>query len=250
MSLPRSIFLCVLLTMTLLTPVLLFAQGDVQTPPPETKESLWTLIKKGGPVMYPLGLCSILAVTFIIERAISLRRSNLCPPGFMSGLFQAFDGSQSKVDEGVNYCLRTDSSTGEIFAAGVRHLPRGSREAEEAIADVGARETDRLFRSLIGLKTIGQVSPLLGLLGTVYGMIGAFQQLAAGTAGSKSEKLAKGIYEALVTTATGLSIAIPVIIAHVLLRKSLDSTIGEIDKLREEFAVHYFTDTDVDSLKK
>ena len=79
---------------------------------------------------------------------------------------------------------------------------------------------------------------------------GAFQQLAAGTAGSKSEKLAKGIYEALVTTATGLSIAIPVIIAHVLLRKGLDGTIGEIDKLREEFAVHYFTDTDVESLKK
>lgn len=206
----------------------------------ESSESIFDLIRRGGPIMWPLALCSILGVTFIIERAISLRPSRLAPSGFLGGLFKAFDGSKGEATKGIAYCEREGGACGEIFASGVRNLHRGTSVADESIADTGGRVADRLHRSLGPLKIIAQISPLLGLLGTVYGMIAAFQQLANGTGDtSKSESLAKGIYVALVTTATGLTIAIPVIIGYFLIRRRLEAGTEEIDKMREQFIEHY-----------
>lgn len=216
-------------------------EAEVVVETQEVTTSFLNLLRKGGPVMWPLGICSILGLTMVFERAISLRRGRVAP-NFLPGLFETFDGGAGTEGNGIGVCERGGGAAGEAIRSGVRALAdgRGIDHANEAIADTGGRVADRLTRSLNGIKTIAQLSPLLGLLGTVYGMIGAFQMLAEGTGdSSKSEKLANGIYEALVTTATGLTIAIPLIVAYFLLRRNLENGIERMDVLREDFVHHY-----------
>ena len=108
---------------------------------------------------------------------------------------------------------------------------------EKAIEDAGAREVGKMKRQLRPLSAVATISPLLGLLGTVYGMIGAFQAASAAGAG-KADTLAKGIYEALVTTAAGLTLAIPVLIVYQILSNKIDSIVDEIDDIAIDFLEH------------
>ena len=110
---------------------------------------------------------------------------------------------------------------------------------EKAIEDVGSREADKMKRSLRPLSVIAAVSPLLGLLGTVYGMIDAFQKTSASGGTAKTAMLASGIYEALVTTAAGLTIAIPALLFYQFLLGRVDKLIDEIDEAGTEFVFAY-----------
>jgi biopolymer transport protein ExbB len=204
----------------------------------DEQETLLSLLGKGGPVMFPLGLCSIIALALAVERGLSLRRNKIIPQGFIDGLKQKWTGNQGELGAAVLYCEQTQSPVGHIFKAGILNLSRGDAFVEKAIEDAGAREMDKMKRSLRGLSAIATISPLLGLLGTVYGMIGAFQNATAGGV-NKSETLAKGIYEALVTTAAGLTIAIPVLLIYLYFNTRVDSLVDEIDDLGLEFMEHY-----------
>ncbi|MGC8829963.1 MAG: MotA/TolQ/ExbB proton channel family protein [Verrucomicrobiia bacterium] len=220
------------------------AEPQKTEPPPEGKkrETIWTLIVKGGPVMIPLGLCSIIALASAIERFVSLKRSKIIPPNFIEGLKQKLEksnpGAAPDIEEAVKFCEETQTPVGNIFKAGLMNLHRGEDAIEKAIEDAGAREIDKMKRSLRILAVIVTVSPLLGLLGTVYGMIGAFEvstQVGVG----KAEFLAKGIYEALVTTAAGLTIAIPAFFVYQFLNSKIDGLIDEIDDMGIEFMEYY-----------
>jgi biopolymer transport protein ExbB len=201
-------------------------------------ESLFSLLRKGGPVMIPLALASVIALAIIFERFISLRRNKIIPEGFISGLKEAFNPPEADVNKALDYCERGRSPVGHIFKAGLLNLKRGEEFVEKAIEDAGTREAEKLRRSLRGLSIIATVSPLLGLLGTVYGMIGAFQTATAVGLG-KAELLAQGIYEALVTTATGLTIAIPVLLFFQYFLTRVDTLVDEIDEMGIEFMEHY-----------
>lgn len=203
--------------------------------------SLLKLIFLGGPVMIPLGLMSIVAVGIIAERMLSLRRKNVIPEGFIQGLLDAMvlDEGEEKTRHAQAYCEQASGPVGDIFKAGMVRVGRSEDVIEKAIEDAAYREVDKLKRSLKGLAVIASVSPLLGLLGTVYGMIAAFQDATIAGMG-KADMLAEGIYEALVTTAAGLTIAIPVLIAYQILATRVDSLVDEIDVMCHEFMNNYF----------
>ena len=118
--------------------------------------------------------------------------------------------------------------------AGISRLAQGATAIEKAIEDAGAREVDKMKRSLRPLMVIAAVSPLLGLLGTVYGMIGAFQSASAMGVG-KANKLATGIYEALVTTAAGLTLAIPVLVVYWVFCAHVDKLVDRMDDQALDF---------------
>ncbi len=209
--------------------------GDEDAVPQET---MFSLIKKGGWVMIPLGIASMLALAIAAERAISLRREKVLPSGFLDGLGQAWtaDPSGQLAEE---YCLRSGGTVGHVFRAGIQWRDYGYEAVNRAIEDAGSREADRMKRSLRGLSTIATICPLLGLLGTVFGMIDAFQKTSASGGAAKTADLATGIYEALVTTAAGLVIAIPVLLVFQYLSSRVDGLIDYVDETGTAFIVKH-----------
>jgi len=195
---------------------------------PDEDESIFDLILKGGWVMIPLGLCSVLAVGLAIERFTALRRGRIIPPGFIEGLKDTLTQSP-EVDTGVKYCEDRPSPVSVIFKAGIARMPQGHASMEKAIEDAGEREVYKMKRSLRPLSLIATVAPLLGLLGTVYGLIRAFQSAWKMGVG-RGDALARGIYEALITTATGLTLAIPVLVIYQILSSKVDALVDDIDE--------------------
>ena len=198
------------------------------------KETMFTLIKKGGPIMIPLGIASVLAFALALERFISLRREKILPDGFLHGLGESWDADPSG-QSAEQFCDNSAGAAGHVFKAGIQWREAGYQAVAKAIEDAGIREADKMKRSLRGLSIIATVCPLLGLLGTVYGMIDAFQRTSASGGAAKTADLATGIYEALVTTATGLTIAIPVMLLYQYLSARVDGLIDHIDEVGTEF---------------
>ena len=206
------------------------AAGDVQV------QSIWDFLVKGGPLMIPIGLCSLIAVTVIVERLISLRRANVIPPDFVSGLKPIIDRNGDGYRGALAYCERNGSPIANIFAAGIRSLGFSVEILEKHIAQAGQREILNLRKYLRVLSLIASIAPLLGLLGTITGMIKAFQTVAAaGETLGRTEALAKGIYEAMITTAAGLMVAIPVLIAYHWLAGKIEGLVAEMDRMTIEF---------------
>ena len=204
----------------------------------EQKETMWGLVKKGGPIMIPLGIASIVALALAIERYISLRRDKILPDGFLKGLGQAWDSDPSG-QAAEEFCDQNSGAAGHVFKAGIQWRDSGYQAVAKAIEDAGIREADKMKRSLRGLSIIAAVSPLLGLLGTVYGMIDAFQRTSQSGGAAKTADLATGIYEALVTTAAGLTIAIPALLLYQFLQSRADGLIDHIDEVGTEFIVNH-----------
>lgn len=198
------------------------------------KETMFSLIKKGGPVMIPLAIGSILALALGFERFISLRKERVLPGDFLKGLGEAW-GRDPTGQAAEGFCDKSGGTAGHVFKAGIRWRDDGPAAVAKAIEDAGAREADKMKRSLRPLSIIASVSPLLGLLGTVYGMIDAFHKTATSGGAAKTADLADGIYEALVSTAAGLTIAIPVMLLFQWLSTRVDSLIDHIDEVGTEF---------------
>lgn len=202
------------------------------------KETMFSLIAKGGYLMIPLAIASILALTLGLERFISLSKERILPKSFLDGLVNAWESDPSG-KQALVYCDESGGAVGHIFKAGIRRSGAGPEAVEKAIEDVGSREANKMKRSLRPLQIIAAVSPLLGLLGTVYGMIDAFQKTASSGGTAKTAMLAEGIYEALVTTAAGLTIAIPTLLLYQFLLGRVDKLIDEIDEAGTEFIFAY-----------
>jgi biopolymer transport protein ExbB len=171
------------------------------------------IFKAGGPVMWPLLACSLIALAIILERAFNLRVSRILDPGVVERINGLAEGGRA--DRAVEACREHPGIFTNIVVAGLEMAARGETEAlaKEAVEDAGRHETARLNRYLGTLGTIVGISPLLGLLGTVLGMIEVFHTIAQ-TGGGQAAQLSGGISEALITTAAGLLIAIPALVAH------------------------------------
>lgn len=212
--------------------------ADAKAGAGKEKETMFSLVKKGGPVMWPLGIGSIIALALGIERYISLSRNRILPEGFLKDLAAAWDADPTgkKAEE---FCDESKGAAGHVFKAGIKWRHEGYQAVSKAIEDAGAREADKITRSLRPLSIIASVSPLLGLLGTVYGMIEAFQKTAESGGAAKPADLANGIYEALVSTAAGLTIAIPVLLLFQWLSTRADRAVDYIDEVGTEFVVSH-----------
>lgn len=184
------------------------------------------LIIKGGIFIYPIILCSIIALAIFIERLWTLRRKKVIPPGFISKVEEKVKAL--RISEAVYLCENDNSSIAKVFLAGLKSMGKGMWLVKEAIEDKGGREGVILERYLGILSTIANLSTLLGLLGTVSGMMKIFKVISE--AGENPAILAGGIAEALITTFAGLCVAIPVMACHRILKDKAESLIFEMEE--------------------
>ena len=201
---------------------------------PIPTRDLWDIIQDGGLLMIPLAVCSLLLVTLIFERMISLRRGRIIPRPFVSRFLEQIRAGELDRDGALQLCTESGSPVATVFAGAVRKWGRPSVEVEQAIIDSGERATNGLRRYLRIFNGIATISPLLGLLGTVVGMIRAFNAIATSDAMGRPELLANGISQALLTTAAGLSVAIPALIFYMYFVSRVDRLIIDIDALAQD----------------
>jgi len=189
-------------------------------PPQADLESLFDLIRSGGPMMVPIGVCSVVALAYATERWIRLQPAYLGKAAFGREVVAA--AAQRGVRSALELCEQRTSPLGRILAAGLRHASSPFLDREKAVEDAAATEMKRLGANLRPLLLVYLIAPLLGLLGTVWGMIAAFSEIALQSGLGKPELLAAGIYQALTTTAAGLAVAIPAIVMHHYLRGRIE----------------------------
>lgn len=184
-------------------------------------ESLFELIVAGGPLMIPIGLCSVVALAYATERWVRLRPRFLGTASF--GHRVVAEVQERGAGSALDLCETQSSPLSRILAAGLKraHLPFLDRE--KAVEDTAASEMKQQLTGLRPLFLVWLIAPLLGLLGTVWGMIEAFSSIASANGLGNPELLASGIYKALTTTAAGLAVSIPAIVAYWYLKGRVEA---------------------------
>ncbi len=189
---------------------------------------MYDLFLKGGILMYPIAFCSIVALGVFLERLWSLRKRKVIPQEFLMEIVDMV--AKGKIREAITYCKRSDASIAHIAYAGIENYGKKRELIKERMEEVGKREVANLERYINVIGTIAGVAPLLGLLGTVSGMIKSFNVISLqGVADPGS--LAGGISEALITTAAGLVVAIPAFVMYRYLRNKVDSLVVEMEEI-------------------
>ena len=194
---------------------------------------LFDVLKSGGVLMIPILLCSFILVVFIFERMISLRKARVIPRPFSTRFLDQLKNGDLNSQSALELCDRNKSPIAMVFAAGVQKWGRPAVEIEQAVLDEGERTSSRLRSYLRLINGVATVCPLLGMLGTVLGMIAAFDAIAnvEASVGDPKAMIATGISQALLTTAAGMSVAIPALIAYLFFSSRVDKHVMEIDSL-------------------
>jgi biopolymer transport protein ExbB len=193
------------------------------------------MFEAGGPLMYPIALCSVIVVAFSVERQVVLRRRRVIPKDFVKRFIEHLEAGQLDRTTALALCEQNGSPIAQVFAHGVRKWGKPSVEVEQAIIDGGERQVGQLRKNLRILNTIATVSPLLGLLGTVQGMIKSFNGMAANVGTVKvAEELSRGIGMALIATAGGLIVAIPALVLYMYFAGRVDGLVMEMDSLAQK----------------
>ena len=224
--------------LTTTEPDVISAQSSVQSNSVSEAEvptayRLTDLLRRGGLLMIPIGICSFILVVFVFERFISLRKGRIIPGPFTKRFLEQLREGQLSQNAAVAICDRNNSAMADVFRAGVAKWGKPAVEVEQAVLDEGERTSNRLRKYLRLINGVATVCPLLGLLGTVFGMIHAFDSIAntSGAAVDQASLTATGISQALITTAAGLSVAIPALIAYLFFSSRVDKHVMEIDQL-------------------
>lgn len=204
--------------------------------------SLWQVFLAGGPVMWPILLCSIFAFAIILEKFWHLHRIKIDTQQFLAGILERM--KRHEIKEALQICDNTKSPISPILKAGILKYDRPRPQIKEAIEDASLYEIPKLEKNLTALATIAHVSPLLGLLGTVTGMVRCFQTIQAKSTSFHPVSpgdLAGGIWEALLTTVAGLVVAIPTFVAYNYLVSRINNFIVEMEKASTEL-VNFLTE--------
>jgi biopolymer transport protein ExbB len=188
---------------------------------------MFEIIKAGGWLMLPLLACSVVAAAIIIERLWTLQQKRVLPQNLTSRVWDWVQ--KNELNDEHLLTLRRSSPLGEVLAVGLINRDREPQEIRESVEDTGRHVVHEMERFLNSLGTIAAISPLLGLLGTVIGMVKVFAAITAHGVGNPSV-LAGGISEALITTAAGLSVAIPALIGYRYLRGRVESLVVQMEK--------------------
>ena len=188
---------------------------------------MWEIILAGGPVMWPIVLCSVLAAAILLERLWTLSHKRVIPRELTDRVWKLVE-TRTLNDRHIE-ALERNSPLGRVLAAGLANRLQGREIMKEVIQDTGRHVVHELERFLNPLGTIAAITPLLGLLGTVTGMIQAFEAITSEGVGDP-RVLSGGIAEALITTAAGLIVAIPSLIAYRYLRGTVDFLVVEMEK--------------------
>jgi biopolymer transport protein ExbB len=188
---------------------------------------MWEFVRAGGPLMWPIILCSICMVAITLERLWTLQDRRVLPKDLPPKVWQLIENNQ--VNDKVIAALEQNSPLGRLLAAGLANRNRPREVLMERMQDTGRHVVHELERFLNTLGTIAQVSPFLGLLGTVFGIIRAFNVIQAGGMGDP-RALSGGISQALIATAAGLCVAIPSVMAYRYLRGKVERIVVEMEK--------------------
>jgi len=187
-----------------------------------------------GIALAPFALASLFALWFGIERLVILRRGRVIPRPFVQRFLHLLREGELDAASALDLCEQNKSPVAEVFAHGIRKWGKPSVEVEQAIIDGGERQVAHLRKHLRVLNGVATVTPLMGLLGTVVGMMIAFVDIAGATSANRTEELAFGIVTALSTTALGLTIAIPSLILYMYLAGRIDSLVMDMDALAQD----------------
>ena len=192
---------------------------------------MWDIVQKGGPMMYLIVLLSILALGVVAERIYSLTRARIDANKFMDDITSVL--KRNKIIEAVEMCNKTPGPIAHIIKAGILKHDRSKGEIKEAVEEAAQLEIPRMEKHLPILATIAHIAPLLGLLGTVTGMIKSFmvvQQKAVLMAPVNPGDLAGGIWESLLATVAGLCVAIPTYVAYNYLVSQVDNLVYDMER--------------------
>lgn len=198
------------------------------------QRNLFQIIQAGGILMIPIIFCSFITLVFVFERAIALRRGRVIPRPFVKRFLHQLADGQLDREQALALCEDNASPVAGVFAAAVRKWGRPAVEVEQAVLDAGERASNGLRKYVRVFNAVSTISPLLGLLGTVFGMIKAFNDISTSGAMGRPELLSRGISEALITTAGGLSVAIPALVCYLFFLSRVDQLIVELDALGQE----------------
>ncbi len=168
---------------------------------------MWELMVRGGWIMWPILACSIAAAVLFLERAFHLHRAQIKQGDFLSGIYTIVN--RGNMVEAVSICDQTPGPVAHIVRIGLLHADEKHEELKETITKAGLSEIPRLEKNLGGLLTLAQITPLLGLLGTVIGLVRVFMIMEQSAPLAEIGDLSAGIWQALISTATGLCVAIP-----------------------------------------
>ena len=194
--------------------------------------SVFDLLLKGGWIMVPIGVCSLMALTIIVERLLILRKARVVPPSLVPSLTSL----RNDPARAAQQCAADPSPAAAVLLAAIKSTgePRAARE--RLIEEAGQRQVFRFRQRMRVLSALPQCATMLGLLGTVFGMIRTFTVVAAsGESLGKTERLAQGIYEAWTATAAGLFVAIPVLLSYHWLMSRIDNAAAALDRVASDW---------------
>lgn len=194
--------------------------------------NLFSIFLKGGIIMWPILLCSVLGVAVVIDRYIVLRKAKINVPAFMvrmRGLIKKKD-----ISGAISFCIEENSPVANIIKKGLKKYKLGHERVKEAIENAGAQEVNKLEKGLSVLATVAGIAPLLGFLGTVTGMISAFMRIQDLAGAANPSDLASGIWEALVTTAFGLIVGIPALAFYNYFLNKVKKLVGDMETVAND----------------
>jgi len=208
-----------------------FAQDGAQATTQEG-ETIGSLIQKSGPIGIAIILLSIVALAIVIENVMSLKRDKLAPPELIDEIQALFDDEQFQ--EAMELCENEPNYFTRVCGAGIAKIGHHFATIEKSLEEMGDEESIKLHQKIGWLSLIANTAPMMGLLGTVSGMVSAFNAIASSGGQASPAELASGISQALLTTMFGLIVAIPVTAAFAFLRNRLVKTVIELGAILED----------------
>lgn len=225
---PRSVFLALCLSLLVFSPSHLLA---AENPAPAMREmTIQALLDAGGTIGWIIMVLSVWMIALIIQHLFTVRRGVLMPHGLAEDVHRQI--GEGQFPQAAQLCRETPSFLAYVLGAGLAEVSLGYGAVEKAMEDASQQQAARLFRKLEYFTVIGTIAPMLGLLGTVWGMILAFMEFEA-KANPQVSELAPGIYRALVTTLQGLCVAIPSLAMYAILRNRVDELVAETTLMAE-----------------
>ncbi|MBF0253257.1 MAG: MotA/TolQ/ExbB proton channel family protein [Candidatus Omnitrophica bacterium] len=211
-----------------------FASGGIEKyiPGSDSGMTLWQVIKSGGEIMIVLALMSIALLALVIYCFITISTEKLLPSAFKGNIITLMESG--KYDEARIMCEGKNNLVAEMVTIGLAKQPEGIRAADEAMEDAMKKKISTLWQRLSYLSDIASISPMVGLLGTVLGMIQAFNVIAFQTGAVKPILLASGISKAMITTAGGLILAIPAMIFYAYFRGVVETISSGVEHVSNE----------------
>ena len=217
----------------------------------EQYTSIWSFLEAGGVIMYPIGIAAVIGLAILLERIVALRHQRIVPEEFAIECKDLID--RGRFEDAEILCRKSVSPAAHLAVTALEHRVRSRQEIKERMEEVGRQEAAELERYTSALGTVAQAAPLLGLLGTVLGMIRTFDDIRAQAFAYTESNLlmvdvAGGISEALITTMAGLSVGIPALVAYLWILTVVDERVLALESLSSQVLDQL--DIEVDSSEK